>query len=63
MNEIDSIRLEQFRQIKKEMRGSSEYLIVGIDVAKCKNYAFYGTAAGKMLLKRMIFENSAAGRS
>jgi len=41
MNEVDCIRLEQFRQIKKEIRGSSEYLIVGIDVAKHKNYAFY----------------------
>ena len=61
MNEADDIRLEQFRQIKKEIRGSSEYLIVGIDVAKHKNYAFYGTATGKTLLKRMIFENSIEG--
>ena len=61
MNEVDSIRLEQFRQIKKEIRGSSEYLIVGIDVAKYKNYAFFGTATGKTLLKRMIFENSIEG--
>ena len=56
MNEVDSIRLDQFRQIKKEIRGSSDYLIVGIDVAKHKNYAFYGTATGDTLLKRMIFE-------
>jgi len=61
MNVVDSIRLEQFRQIKKEIRGSSEYLIVGIDVAKYKNYAFYGTATGKTLLKRMIFENTIEG--
>ena len=61
MNEVDIIRLEQFRQIKKEIRGSSEYLIVGIDVAKYKNYAFYGTATGKTLLKRMIFENTIEG--
>jgi transposase len=61
MNNVDSIRLEQFRQIRKEIRGSSEYLIVGIDVAKYKNYAFYGTARGKTLLKRMIFENSIEG--
>ena len=61
MNNVDSIRLEQFRQIRKEIRGSSEYLIVGIDVAKDKNYAFYGTATGKTLLKRLIFENSIAG--
>ncbi len=61
MNEVDSIRLEQFRQIKKEIRGSREYLIVGIDVAKDKNYAFYGTTTGKTLLKRMIFENTIEG--
>jgi transposase len=61
MNNVDSIRLEQFRQIRKEIRGSSKYLIVGIDVAKNKNYAFYGTATGKTLLKRLIFENSIEG--
>ncbi len=61
MNEVDIIRLEQFRQIRNEIRGSSEYLIVGIDVAKNKNYAFYGTARGKILLKRLIFENSIEG--
>ncbi len=58
MNEANGIRLGQFRQIKKEKRGSSEYLIVGVDLAKAKNYAFYGTATGKMLLKRMIFEKT-----
>jgi transposase len=61
MNEVDSIRLEEFRQIRKEIRGSREYLIVGIDVAKFKNYAFYGTADGRTLLKRMIFENTLEG--
>ena len=61
MNNVDSIRLEQFRQLRKEIRGSSEYLIVGIDVAKDKHYAFYGTATGKTLLKRMIFQNTIEG--
>jgi transposase len=61
MNEVDGIRLKQFRQIKREIRGSREYLIVGIDVAKFKHYAFYGTATGKTLLKRLIFENSLEG--
>ena len=61
MNNVDNIRLEQYRQIKKEVRGSSEYLIVGIDIAKSKHYAFFGTATGKTLLKRMIFENNLAG--
>lgn len=61
MNNVDGIRLEQFRQIRKEIRGSSKYLIVGIDVAKDKHYAFCGTATGKALLKRLIFENSIEG--
>ncbi len=61
MNDVDCIRLEQFRQIREEIRGSSGYLIVGIDVAKSKRYTFYETAMGKTLLKRMIFENSIEG--
>jgi transposase len=58
MNNVDSIRLEQFRQIRKEIRGSEDYLIVGIDVAKNKHYAFFGTATGKTLLKQLFFENN-----
>ncbi|MFA4910379.1 MAG: IS110 family transposase [Desulfobacteria bacterium] len=61
MNETDSIRLEEFRQLKKEIRGSKEYLIVGIDVAKEKHHAFFGTATGKTLLKRLIFDNTIEG--
>ena len=61
MDGIDSIRLEKFRQIKKEIRGSKEYLIVGIDVAKEKHHAFFGTATGKTLLRRLIFDNSIEG--
>ena len=61
MNNVDSIRLDQFRQIREEIRGSKEYLIVGVDVAKNKHYAFFGTATGKTLLKRLIFKNSIEG--
>jgi transposase len=61
MNNVDTIRLEQYRQIRKEIRGSREYLIVGIDVAKDKHYAFFGTPTGKTILKRLIFENSMKG--
>lgn len=61
MNEIDNIRLEEFRQLKKEIRGSKEYLIVGIDVAKDKHNAFFSTAMGKAILKRLVFENNIAG--
>jgi len=61
MNVEESIRLKAFRQLKKEIRGSKEYLIVGIDVAKEKHHAFFGTATGKTLLRRLIFENSIDG--
>jgi hypothetical protein len=33
MNIEDTIRREQFCQIKSEISGSAEYLVVGIDVA------------------------------
>lgn len=55
MNEEDGIRLEEFRQLKKEIRGCGEYLIVGIDVAKEAHHAFFGTATGKTLVKRLVF--------
>jgi transposase len=63
MNEVEGIRLREFRQFKKEIRGSGEYLIVGIDVAKEKHHAFFGTATGKTLLRRLVFENSVTGFS
>jgi len=61
MNEEDRTRLEEFRQFRKEVRGSTEYLIVGIDVAKDKHYAFFGTATGKTLFRRLVFENNLEG--
>ena len=61
MNDRKIIRLEQFRQLKKEIRGSGEHLIIGIDVAKQKHHAFLGTATGKTLLKRLVFENNKEG--
>ena len=57
----ENIRIKEFRQLRKEIRGSQEYLIVGIDVAKEKHRAFFGTATGKTLLRRLIFENSIDG--
>ena len=34
MNYVNDIRLEQFLQLKKEIRGSTEHLIVGLDVGQ-----------------------------
>jgi transposase len=61
MNGEDRTRLEEFRQFRKEVRGSAEYLLVGIDVAKDRHHAFFGTATGKSLLRRLVFENSLEG--
>ena len=61
MNVEESNRLKEFRQLKKEIRGSEEHVIVGIDVAKNKHHAFFGTATGKTLLKRLVFENDIEG--
>ena len=61
MDEINRNRLEEFRQLRKEVRHSEEYLIVGIDVAKDRHHAFFGTATGKTLLRRLVFSNDHEG--
>jgi len=57
----ECIRVEEFRQLKKEIRGAKDYLIVGIDVAKNKHRAFLGTATGRTVLKWLVVENSESG--
>ena len=52
MNNEAIIRKEQFSQIISEIRGSDDYLVVGIDVAKDKHHAFMGSATGKSLLSK-----------
>ena len=61
MNEVEDTRLKEFRQFRKEIRGSKDHLIVGIDVAKEKHHAFFGTATGKTLSRRLIFDNTIEG--
>jgi len=61
MDEEDRSRLKAFRQLKKGIRRSETHLIVGIDVAKEKHNAFFGTATGKTLVKRLVFSNDADG--
>jgi len=61
MNDVKDTKREHFCQIIGEISGSNEYLVVGIDVAKDKHHAFMGTAAGKTLYRRLIFENSRSG--
>jgi transposase len=61
MNENEVIRYEKFCQFKAEIRSSYDYLIVGIDVAKDRHHAFFGTATGRTLLKRLLFDNNQVG--
>ncbi len=56
---VDEIsRIKEFRQIRKEVRGSAKYLVVGIDVGKEKHYACYRTANGETLKRRLVFWNT-----
>jgi len=61
MNQVNRNRLEEFRQLRQEVRHSEEYLIVGIDIAKDRHHAFFGTATGKTLLRRLVFSNDHEG--
>ncbi len=57
----NNTRIEELRQLKKEIRGSKEHLIIGIDIAKDKHHAFFGTATGNTLFKRLVFDNCSEG--
>ena len=61
MEYVDGIRLREFQQVRQEIRGSGQYLIVGIDVAKERHNAFFGTATGKTLHKGLVFDNTIDG--
>jgi len=61
MNNHKITRRQQFCQIQSEITGSDQYLVVGIDVAKDKHHAFMGSATGKSLLRKLVFENDLEG--
>ncbi|MBC8391173.1 MAG: IS110 family transposase [Deltaproteobacteria bacterium] len=61
MNTNEVTRYQQFRQFRSEIKKSSDYLVIGIDVAKDKHYSFFGSARGETFLRRLIFENSITG--
>jgi len=63
MSNQEIIRRRQYCQFVKEVIGSDEYLLVGIDVAKDNHHAFMGTATGKVLFKKLVFENNLKGFS
>jgi transposase len=57
----DVTRFEHFCQFRGNIRASRRHLIVGIDIAKDKHHAFFGTAYGKTLWRRLIFTNDLVG--
>ena len=63
MSNQEIIRRRQYCQIVKEITGSDQYLVVGIDVGKDKHHAFMGSATGKSLFRKLIFENNLDGFS
>jgi len=63
MTQKNLTRIAQLRQMKSEIRGSNDYMIVGIDIAKESHLAFFGTPNGKRLSKRLSFKNDEKGFS
>ena len=63
MSNQELIRRKQYCQIVKEITGSDQYLVVGIDVGKDKHHAFMGSATGKALFRKLVFENNLDGFS
>lgn len=54
-------RLQSFHELRKTVRSSDTMLVVGVDVAKNKHHAFFGTPTGKTLWKKLLFDNSIHG--
>ncbi len=61
MKHQDLSRIEAFRQLKRDIRGSQRHIIVGVDIAKDRHHAFFGASHGRTLLRRLVFENSREG--
>jgi transposase len=61
MDKNDDSRLQMFRQMRQEIRGSEDYLLVGIDVAKDRHDAFFGSARGNTLFKKLVFDTTREG--
>jgi len=59
----DVTRFVHFNEFRNGIRGSRTHLIVGIDIAKDKHHAFFGTAYGQTLWRRLIFTNDLIGYS
>lgn len=59
--EREEKRLEEFRRLRKEIRGSQDSLVVGIDISKDVHNALMRTSGGKTLYRRLTFHNTREG--
>jgi len=59
--EREEKRLDQFRRLRREIRGSQEYLVVGIDISKDTHKALMRDTSGKILYRRLTFNNTREG--
>ncbi|NTU97906.1 MAG: IS110 family transposase, partial [Chlorobiaceae bacterium] len=59
--QTETERLKAYRELRTDIRGSDRHLIVGLDIAKEKHHAFFGTATGKVLCQQFTFPNSKEG--
>ena len=57
----DVSRYNQFCQFRSAIRTATDTLIVGIDIAKDRHHAFFGTPMGTTLWRRLIFDNNKSG--
>jgi transposase len=58
--EREEKRLEQYRRLRKEIRGHQDYLVVGIDISKDLHHALMRTVSGK-IHRRLTFHNTREG--
>ncbi|MCP4272525.1 MAG: IS110 family transposase, partial [Gammaproteobacteria bacterium] len=61
MNSSNCTSIERFHKWKSSIRGSNDCILVGIDVAKEKHVAFFGTPRGEKILRRFSFKNNREG--
>ena len=58
--EREEKRLEQFRRLRKEIRGAQDHVVVGIDISKDLHNALVRTVSGK-IYRRLTFHNTREG--